>query len=172
MQNRSSCRQPRFPIVSVLRRSPDAVARVKGSNEYPQLTGIVRFYQINSGVIVYAEISGLPKSADSCGGHIFAFHIHDGSECSDNSDDSFANAGKHYNPNNCEHPYHAGDIPPLFGNNGFALSVFLTDRFSVREVIGKTVIIHDKPDDFVSQPSGNAGHKIACGVIRQNTGRC
>lgn len=45
------------------------------------------------------------------------------------------------------------------------MSVFSTERFQVHEVIGKTVIVHEKPDDFVSQPSGNAGQKIACGEI-------
>ena len=59
-------------------------------------------------------------------------------------------------------------MPPLFGCNGAAFSVFLTDRITVNEIIGKTVIIHSDPDDFTSQPSGNAGTKIACGVIRVN----
>ena len=63
--------------------------------------------------------------------------------------------------------YHAGDMPPLFGTDRFAFSAFLTDRFSAEEGIGKTVIIHDSPDDFTTQPSGNSGVKIACGVIRR-----
>jgi len=63
------------------------------------------------------------------------------------------------------HPHHAGDLPPLFGNNGYALSMFLTTRFSVSEIIGRTVILHSAPDDFTSQPAGNSGVKIACGVI-------
>ena len=87
-------------------------------------------------------------------------------------DDPLANAMSHYNPDGCVHPYHAGDLPPLFGNDGLALSLFLTNRFSVDEVIGRTVIIHDHPDDFVTQPSGNSGAKIACGVIRRITGSC
>jgi len=57
-------------------------------------------------------------------------------------------------------------MPPLFGNNGRAVSIFLTNRFSIEEVIGKAVIIHGSPDDFTTQPSGNAGEKIACGIIR------
>lgn len=45
--------------------------------------------------------------------------------------------------------------------------MFLTDRFKVDDVIGRTVIIHDKPDDFTTQPSGNSGEKIACGIINR-----
>lgn len=76
----------------------------------------------------------------------------------------------HYDPEGCEHPYHSGDLPPLFGNDGLALSIFLTNRFSVGEIIGKTVLIHERPDDFTTQPSGNSGMKIACGVIKKRSG--
>ena len=72
----------------------------------------------------------------------------------------------HYNPKDCPHPYHAGDMPPLFGNNGEAFMAFMTDRFTVEEIIGKTVIIHSNPDDFTTQPGGNSGEKIACGKIK------
>ena len=58
-------------------------------------------------------------------------------------------------------------MPPLFWNNGYAFQMFLTDRFTVKEIIGKTVIIHDNADDFTTQPSGNSGEKIACGVIEK-----
>ena len=80
---------------------------------------------------------------------------------------TFADSMAHYNPQDCEHPYHAGDRPPLFGNNGYAYFVFLTGRFKVCEIIGKTVIIHLHPDDFHTQPSGDSGTKIACGEIRR-----
>ena len=66
--------------------------------------------------------------------------------------DPFADAGMHLNPNNCPHPYHAGDMPPLFGVNGRALLIFATNRFRIPQIIGKTVIIHARPDDFVTQP--------------------
>lgn len=171
MHNKASYGQPCFPIVSVLRRSPNAIAAIKGSGEFPQISGSVKFYQTGAGAIVYAEIRGLPKGQGSCGGRIFAFHIHDGNECTGNADDPFANAGKHYDTSGCPHPFHAGDMPPLFGNDGYALSVFLCDRFSVVEIVGKAVMIHDDPDDFTTQPSGNSGQKIACGVIRSNNCR-
>ena len=79
--------------------------------------------------------------------------------------DPFADAGAHYNPHNCRHPYHAGDMPPLFSNGGFAWMAFYTERFKTDEIIGRTVIIHDLSDDFTTQPSGNSGKKIACGEI-------
>lgn len=152
--------------LSRLNRAPDAMACVKGSPEYSCINGTVKFYQIKSGVLILSEVFGLPTSNEVCSDKIFAFHIHSGSCCSGNEDDPFADAGTHYNPEHCEHPYHAGDLPPLFGNDGYAFSLFLTDRFTVSEIIGKTVIIHSNPDDFKTQPSGNAGEKIACGEIK------
>lgn len=150
---------------SVFRRRADAVAFVNGSEKYPDIHGRVLFYQLRRGVIVRAEIIGLPKGSGACNSPIFAFHIHSGGSCTGNADDAFADTGMHYNPDDCMHPYHAGDLPPLFGADGRALSVCLIDRFTVPEIIGRTVIIHLHPDDFTTQPSGNAGSKIACGVI-------
>ena len=165
--NRSlSCGNSRDYLPLILRNRAQAIASVVGSKNYPDISGTVRFYQTNKGVIVYAEISGLPYSNLPCHEQIFGFHIHKGTECSGDMNDPFADAMSHYDQDNCEHPYHAGDMPPLFGNNGFAVLLFLTNRFSVQEVIGRTVIIHDHPDDFTTQPSGNSGTKIACGMIK------
>lgn len=147
---------------SILNQKPCAVAEIKGGSSYPDIKGYVKFYHTCCGVLMCAEVFGLP----ACRNSIYAFHIHSGSCCSGNEDDPFADAGSHYNPDDCEHPYHAGDLPPLFGNNGYAFSVFLTDRFAVNEIVGKTVIVHSSPDDFKTQPSGNAGEKIACGEIK------
>ncbi len=146
-------------------RRPQAEAVLRGSARYPDISGKVRFFQTRYGVMVVAEISGLPDPAGECAAPVFAFHIHEGGSCSGNISDPFANAKMHYNPQNCPHPYHAGDLPPLFGANGYAFSSVLTSRFTVREIIGKTIIIHSAPDDFTSQPSGNSGTKIACGEI-------
>lgn len=152
-------------MFTTLYRRADAVAYIKGSEKYKNIFGKVLFYSTTSGVLVRAEITGLPKGNDVCNNPIFAFHIHNGTECSGNSEDAFANANGHYNPNNCPHPYHSGDLPPLFTVKGKAFLCFLTDRFTVSEIIGKAIIIHNKPDDFTTQPSGNAGEKMACGII-------
>lgn len=142
-----------------------ARADIRGGKNYPDIKGKVLFYQTEGGVIVAVEIKGLPVGRE-CKEPIFAFHIHEGGSCSGNMDDEFAHVGAHYNPRNCNHPQHAGDMPVLFSNNGYALLIFYTARFSVKDIIGRTVIIHNRSDDFVTQPSGNAGEKIACGVIK------
>ena len=77
-------------------------------------------------------------------------------------------SGNADNPNNLPHPQHAGDLPPLLGNQGYAYSAFYTDRFELPDIIGRSLIIHSGADDFTTQPSGNAGVKIGCGVIVQN----
>lgn len=142
-----------------------AIAEIKGSAAYPSIRGTVIFKKKNDGILVTAEILGLPHENGKCNDKVFALHIHDGDSCTGNYKDPFASAGVHYNPDNCRHPYHAGDLPPLFENNGYAYLSTFTTRFSLNEIIGKVIIIHDKPDDFTTQPSGNAGNKIACGKI-------
>ena len=136
-------------------RRGQAVAWVRGVG----ISGTVRFCQRRDGVLVTAEISGLPESETN----FFAFHIHEGPDCGGKE---FANTGSHYNPAGTAHPMHAGDLPPLLSNRGKAQLSVLTGRFQPEEVIGRTVVIHSHPDDFRTQPSGGAGEKIACGVIR------
>lgn len=152
---------------SVFRRNADAAACIFGSDKYPNLRGEVWFYQLCGCVMVAAEFTGLPQSGTDCAGHFFAFHIHEGNSCSGNENDYFASALGHYNPSKCKHPYHAGDMPPLLGVDDKAFLAFITDRFNVNEIIGRTVIVHGMGDDFHSQPSGNAGEKIGCGLICQ-----
>ena len=157
---------------AMLMQPPHVSTVLKGSATYPHIHGTVRFYQTRNGVLIAAEIGGLPYSYGICQHPVFGFHIHDGSQCEGDLHDPFSGAMSHYNPADCEHPFHAGDLPPLFGNQGYALSAFLTDRFPLSEVIGKTVIIHGNPDDFTTQPSGNAREKLACGVIKSCKKRC
>ncbi len=154
-------------FIPLLGRRPQAWAMVEGSDAYPSVYGTVRFYQTTFGVVVAAEIMGLPRGDGPCGGPVFGFHIHENPRCTGNTADPFADAGSHYDRDGCPHPGHAGDMPPLFGAGGYAFSVFLTDRFTVDEIIGRGVIIHASPDDFTTQPGGNAGEKMACGVIRE-----
>ncbi len=135
-----------------------ATATVRGGKESPCIYGKVNFYQKSNHVLVEACINGLPETASG----FFGFHIHEGTDC--NGKD-FANTANHYNPENSPHPSHSGDLPPLILCNGGTCLTVATDRFKVQDIIGRTVVIHNLPDDFNSQPSGNSGNKIACGVI-------
>lgn len=139
-------------------RKPAAVAKLRGGAAASGLSGMVRFYQLTGGVLVEADVTGLPGNTDG----FFGFHIHSGGDC---SGDGFPFVGSHYDPVGVPHPRHAGDLPPLLSRGGRAWLAVITDRFSVADIIGRTVLIHEMTDDFHSQPSGNAGGKIACGVI-------
>lgn len=140
---------------------PAAIAKVRGSGEAPNLTGTVRFYPMWDGVLVVARFRGLPGS----GTGIFGFHIHQGGSCTGSG---FADTGAHFDMGGTLHPDHTGDMPPLFRCcGGQAYLAFVTSRFSVRDIIGRTVVVHSGSDDFRSQPSGDAGSKIGCGVIRR-----
>ena len=161
------CRRKRsIDINEILIKEPNALSIISGGENYSEINGKVSFYQTSFGVLVFAEIHNLPIGKGKCGNDIFAFHIHNGGSCTGNTDDEFSNAGTHFNSDGCPHPYHAGDMPPLFTAGKIAFLAFLTDRFTVSEIVGKTVIIHSRPDDFSTQPSGNSGEKIACGEIK------
>ncbi len=134
---------------------PGAVATMVGD----MVRGTVKFYQQPGSVLVVADISGLPRQDG-----FYGFHIHEGLSC---TGIGFADTKSHFNPTGKEHPFHAGDLPPLLGCNGKAFLAVKTDRFSIHDVIGRTVVIHSGPDDFTTQPAGNAGKKIACGVIEK-----
>ena len=138
----------------MMQERPAAIARIRGSH----IAGTVKFWQKPKGVLVVASIQGLPSSTTG----IFAFHIHEGNLC---QGEKFSATGSHYNPEGNFHPNHAGDLPPLLSCGGSAYLALLTDRFTLKEILGRTIVIHSEPDDFHSQPAGNAGHKIACGII-------
>lgn len=144
-----------------------AQAEIYGSEVYPEIKGYAKFTATRKGTLVTVAVSGLPYDGSECADRFFAMHIHGGSSCTGNKNDPFANAGTHYNPDNCPHPAHAGDLPPLLSAKGRAAMSFLTDNFTPDEIIGKTIIIHSAPDDFTTQPSGNSGTKMACGEIKE-----
>ena len=138
---------------------PAAVACIRGKRD-SSVSGSVQFFCRRKGTLVVAELSGLPESETG----FYGFHIHEGGNC---RGEGFANTGGHYDPAGQPHPNHAGDLPPLLAWGGNAYMAVLTGRFCPEEVIGRTVVVHSRPDDFHSQPAGNAGQKIACGVIRK-----
>lgn len=141
-------------------KRPAATAVVIGAAMAPLIKGKVNFYQEPGGVLVEVQVSGLPKNESG----FYGFHIHEGASCSGSE---FSATGSHLDFLDRPHPNHIGDLPPLLSYGGRAYLSVITDRFSIPEIIGRTVVIHSQEDDFHTQPSGNAGEKIACGVIRR-----
>lgn len=148
-----------------------AVAKVQGGPLAPKIKGEVMFQEVPEGVMVYAYITGLPDYSSNSNGKSIGphgFHIHENGNCTvGNQNDPFQAAGGHWNPYNEPHGNHPGDFPVLFSNNGLAYMAFFTNRFRIDEVVGKSVIIHQNPDDYVSQPAGAAGKRLACGLIEK-----
>lgn len=134
-----------------------AMACIRGEGN---IRGTVKFYAAECATLIVARIFGLPETKTG----FFGLHIHEGKNC---GGENFAETLGHYNPGGNVHPNHAGDLPPLLSRGGKALLAVETDRFNVWEIVGRTVVIHELPDDFHTQPSGNAGRKIACGEIRR-----
>ncbi len=119
------------------------------------------------GVIVDALLVNLPSGAH-------AFHIHETGEC---TPPDFTSAGGHYNPTNKKHGIanpdgmHAGDLPniyvPLSGelqDEMFAMQMSLDENLFDED--GASIVIHANPDDYRTDPAGDAGPRIACGVIK------
>ena len=147
-------------VTITINRSRSAKAIVQGYGEYRALYGEVLFLPRKNMVLVSASISGFPKDRSMFHG----FHIHKGESC---TGIGLADTKGHYDPKQQTHPFHAGDLPPLLSYGSSAYLSFRTNRFTVRELIGRTVVIHSGTDDFRTQPSGDSGRKIACGVIRR-----
>ncbi len=148
----------------------NSYAKIQGSPLAPNLWGFIYFFDIPNGTEVFVEMWGLPdyKPATNKESPIgpFGFHIHEFGNCLiDNVEEPFKGAGPHWNPTNQPHGNHAGDFPVIFSNNGYARMSFFTDKFKPRDIVGKSVIIHQNPDDYRTQPTGNAGKRMACGVI-------
>lgn len=149
-----------------------ALAYIVGGPLAPMLRGFVTFCPVTGGTQVAVEVSGLPAykaatdESPQVGPH--GFHIHENGSC-DIGDPSkpFQAAGGHWNPTNQPHGNHAGDFPVIFSQSGYGRMVFFTNRFTVAQIIGKSIIIHEGPDDYQTQPAGAAGRRLACGVIER-----
>lgn len=148
------------------KEKPQAVAYVRGNQENPKLRGVVQFYETQyGGILIKAEVYHLPDEKSKIDSAFYGFHIHEMGNCSK----EFTLTGDHYNPGKQPHPQHAGDMPPLMSSRGFAWMVFFDGRLELRDILDRSVVIHAMPDDFRTQPSGDSGMKIGCGVI-QTTG--
>lgn len=145
---------------------PDAYAKMKGGPLAPCIRGTIYLYQLEEGVYIKAYITGIPSNNNQ-DSSFHGFHIHEIGDCSiGESNSPFMAAKSHYNPTKVEHPMHSGDLPPILAANGVGILSIFTNRFNVEEIIGKSFILHGGYDDFTTQPAGNAGPRLACGVIK------
>lgn len=142
-----------------------AAIAVLSATEGNSVSGTVKFTKVEGGVRVVAEVKGLTP-----GGH--GFHIHQWGDIS--AKDGMATAG-HFNPHGNDHggPHdatrHAGDLGNLVANDqGEAKLDYVDKHLSFTgpdSFIGRGIIVHADPDDLKSQPTGNAGKRVAQAVI-------
>lgn len=144
-------------LSKLLNSSPYAKAQISGGENYPEICGEVLFYNFDDVCVVSVLFHSLPQTETN----IFGFHIHENGECSGD----FSSAGGHYGDG--LHPTHKGDMPPIFSCDGNSFMIFCLNKFNINEIINKSIILHKNVDDFTSQPSGNSGERIACGIIKK-----
>lgn len=149
------------------KENPVATAMLYSKTEdADDVTGYVVFTQTNQGVRVEATITGMEMQTDH------GFHIHQYGDC--RAIDA-SSAGGHFNPTNEEHGApsdenrHMGDLGNISTNEqGTAEVDFIDEKLVIdgpNSITGRAVIVHANEDDLVSQPSGAAGPRVACGVI-------
>lgn len=128
--------------------------------------GLLVFHEMGDHLMVHVQVSGLKPGAEH------GMHVHEKGDCASADGTS---AGGHFNPDGKPHgpqnaAHHAGDMPPLKADaNGVADQKFMlmgpTVAAGPASLVGRAVIVHANPDDFTTQPTGNSGARIGCGVI-------
>ncbi len=128
--------------------------------------GLIVFHEMDGRLMVHAKVSGLKPNAEH------GFHVHETGSCASTDGSS---AGGHFNPDGKPHgpqgaPHHAGDLPALRADAaGVADQKFTVSGVTLAEgatsLQGRSVIVHAMPDDYTTQPTGNSGARVACGVI-------
>ncbi|RYZ83850.1 MAG: superoxide dismutase family protein [Proteobacteria bacterium] len=129
--------------------------------------GTIHFVQTGDTVTVEGTLTGI-----KAGPH--GFHIHENGDC---SAEGFTSAGGHFNPMNASHGgadasvKHAGDLGNIVadkkGKAAYKMTLTGVNVGGANGIIGKALIIHEKPDDMKSQPSGDSGNRIACAIIEE-----
>jgi len=135
-------------------------------------SGMAMFHQRGDMVMLHVRVQGLKP------GQEHGFHIHDKGDCS--SGDGMSTGG-HFNPGAKPHARHdaperhAGDLPSLKADAAGRVDVHLqlagvSIGSGAANIVGRGLIVHADPDDYRTQPTGNAGARIACGVIEAHRG--
>jgi Cu-Zn family superoxide dismutase len=140
---------------------PDLTAEI--INDKGKVIGKAEFFALpQGGILMKINVENLKDG-------IQALHIHEKGEC---KTPDFITAGGHYNPENKKHGffnpegYHKGDLPNIQVMKGKISLEILLPHFTVDELKGKSIMIHEHQDDYVSDPAGHAGKRIACGEIK------
>ena len=158
-----------IPAASAAQAPPAARATLK--NGKGEVVGTARLVAQGDGVSVVLQVAGLPA-----GTH--AFHVHAVGKC---DPPDFQSAGPHFNPTGKKHGmknpegHHLGDLPNVevsAAGKGEAKALvhgatFAAGPNSLFGAQGTALVVHEKPDDEVTDPAGNAGPRIACGVIER-----
>lgn len=150
-----------------------ATATLQGAPEDTDFKGTITITPEGDGVKVVAHLEGV----DTDGEH--AFHVHETGECTHGEGTKhFTSAGSHFNPTGAEHacpptePRHAGDLGNVQVTEGAGHAEITTNLLSLsgpNSVVGKAIILHAKADDCKTQPTGDAGDRLACGVVTLGT---
>jgi Cu-Zn family superoxide dismutase len=145
----------------------DAVVQI-APTQGNTVTGSLAATGTPQGVHLTGSIQGLKPDAE------FGFHIHEKGDCSAPDGSS---AGGHFNPTQAQHgnptgsSHHAGDMLNIKSNAEGVAQVDVTAAGTTlhgdpnTDVMGKAIVVHESPDDYSTQPSGNSGKRVACGVI-------
>lgn len=145
----------------IVNKAKAFIKPAKGFN----VRGKVVFTQVTDGVKVFIDLRNVPP-----GEH--GFHVHEYANCSGD----FEEAGGHFNPGDNTHGKpgpnsHAGDLGNIKADkNGKINTSFTTKSLSFEgptSLLNKSIIVHEKPDDFKTQPTGDAGKRIGCGIIKE-----
>ena len=160
--------KPTQATPAAISTSKQAVANLAAASG-SLVSGKLTLLPMGAGVYIRGDIGGLTP------GSSHGFHIHEKGDCS--AVDA-ASAGGHFNPAMQPHgraghgAHHAGDSDNLIANaNGVAHVAVQVDGVSLggsaaTDIVGRAIIVHANADDYSSQPAGNAGARVACGVIR------